>query len=386
MIKIENKTECMGCHACFNKCPRQAIEMVEDDNGFKYPRVNKEKCIECGLCEKVCPIINNYKISNEPEAYAVKNKKDKIREQSSSGGIFTLLSEYVIKNGGVVFGATFDENWNVKHSYAEKIEELKMLRGSKYLQSIIGNTYKQAEEFLKNDRIVLFTGTPCQIEGLKSYLGKEYDKLYTQDIICHGVPSPKVHTKYLEYQKEKFKADKIESLFHRKKATGWKKWNVEIKFSTGKYIETHDKDLYMQAFLRDTILRDSCYDCKFKKKNRISDITLADFWGIQNILPDMDDDKGTSLMIVNSDKGKKIFDNIKSDVNYKKVNFEDAIKYNQSMIKSAKMDKNRDKFFENLDKLEFDKLVKKYTYTPGITKKIVRKIKRLAKKLLKIKR
>ena len=220
MIKIENKTECMGCHACFNKCPKQAIEMVEDEKGFKYPKVNKEKCIECGLCEKVCPIINNRKILNEPKAYAIINKKDEIREKSSSGGIFTLLAEYVIKNGGVVFGAAFDENWNVKHYYVEDIQDINIFRGSKYMQSIIGNTYKQAEEFLKDDRIVLFTGTPCQIEGLKAYLGKEYDKLYTQDIICHGVPSPKVHNIYLEYLKKKFKANKIENISHRDKEVG----------------------------------------------------------------------------------------------------------------------------------------------------------------------
>lgn len=254
------------------------------------------------------------------------------------------------------------------------------------MQSIIGNTYKQAEEFLKDDRIVLFTGTPCQIEGLKAYLGKEYDKLYTQDIICHGVPSPKVHNIYLEYLKKKFKANKIENISHRDKVKGWKNFNTEIKFDTGKYTETHDKDLYMQAFLRDTILRDSCYDCKFKKKNRISDITLADFWGIQNILPEMDDDKGTSLMIINSKKGNNLFENIKNNVKYQEVDFENAIRYNQSMIKSVNMDRNRDKFFENLDKIEFDKLVKKYTYTPWIARRIIRKTKKLIKKLLKIKR
>lgn len=296
------------------------------------------------------------------------------------------MAEYVIKNGGVVFGAAFDENWNVKHYYVEDIQDINIFRGSKYMQSIIGNTYKQAEEFLKDDRIVLFTGTPCQIEGLKAYLGKEYDKLYTQDIICHGVPSPKVHNIYLEYLKKKFKANKIENISHRDKVKGWKNFNTEIKFDTGKYTETHDKDLYMQAFLRDTILRDSCYDCKFKKKNRISDITLADFWGIQNILPEMDDDKGTSLMIINSKKGNNLFENIKNNVKYQEVDFENAIRYNQSMIKSVNMDRNRDKFFENLDKIEFDKLVKKYTYTPGIARRIIRKTKKLIKKLLKIKR
>lgn len=383
MIKIEDKTKCMGCHACFNICPKQAIEMIEDEKGFKYPKVNKEKCINCGLCEKVCPIINNSKNSNQPEAYAVINKNETIREKSSSGGMFTILAEYVIKNGGVVFGAIFDEKWKVKHCYVDRIEDLEKLRTSKYMQSIIGNTYRQAKDFLDSGKIVLFTGTPCQIEGLKTFLGKEYDNLYTQDIICHGVPSPKVHDKYLEYQKNKNKASKIENVTHRVKQKGWRNWSVNIKFNNGVYTQTHDKDLYMQAFLRDTILRDSCYECQFKKKNRISDITLADFWGVDKVLPEIDDDRGISLVILNSSKGKKLFEILKEKIVHKKVNFETAIRYNMNMTKSAKMDPNREKFFDKMEELEFDKLVKKYTYTPGFFKRVLRKIKKLVKIILK---
>ena len=380
MIEITDKTKCMGCHACYNRCPVQAIQMVEDEKGFKYPQVNKEKCINCGLCEKVCPILNQVKVENKPVAYAVKNLEEEIRKQSSSGGMFTLLAESILNDGGVVFGAAFDENWKLKHTYAENVENLSIFRGSKYLQSTIGDTYAKVKEFLNNGRKVMFTGTPCQIEGLKSYLGKESDNLFTQDIICHGVPSSKVHERYLEYLKDRYKSEKIENIVHRTKINGWKNWCVKVALNNSEYIKSHNDDPYMQAFLRNTSLRESCYNCQFKKKHRISDITLADFWGIENVAPEMDDDKGTSLVIVNSEKGKQIFEQIKDKIIYKQVDFEEAIRYNPSMTKSVKPDYNREKFFENLDKMPFDKLVKKYTYTPSIIKRIYWKVKRIAKR------
>lgn len=192
MIKIEDKSKCSGCHACYSICEKKAIIMKEDKKGFKYPSVNKEKCTNCNLCEKVCPILNNQTISNEPIAYACYNKNEKVRLESSSGGIFSLISAEILKKDGVVFGASFNNEFMIEHTCIESIEELYKFRGSKYVQSIIGDTYKKAKEFLKHGKYVLFTGTPCQIEGLLKYLGKDYDNLYTQDIICHGVPSPNV--------------------------------------------------------------------------------------------------------------------------------------------------------------------------------------------------
>ena len=383
MIEIKDKTRCMGCHACYNRCPVQAIEMVEDEKGFKYPQVNKEKCINCGLCERVCPILNQRKVKNTPKAYAVKNKNEEVRDKSSSGGMFSLLAEKVLQDGGVVFGVAFDENWQLKHIYVENIEDLQIFRGSKYLQSIVGETYSKLKDFLIEGRKVMYTGTPCQIEGLKSYLGKEYENLFTQDIICHGVPSPKVHERYLKYLRDKYKTKNIKNIIHRTKINGWKNWCVNIKFDNSEYIKAHEQDPYMQAFLRNTSLRESCYNCQFKKKHRISDITLADFWGIENIAPEMDDNKGTSLVIINSEKGKQIFEQIKDKIIYKQVDFEEAIRYNPSMTTSVKPDPNREKFFDNLDKMPFDELVKKYTYTPGIFKRILWKVKRVVKKIIK---
>ena len=381
MIEITNKTKCCGCHACYNICPKGAIKMQQDEKGFKYPVVDKDKCINCGLCNKVCPIINNKQTNNEPKAYACYNKDLKVRIQSSSGGIFTLLAEEILNKGGVVFGASFNKNFEVEHIKVEKIEELEKLRGSKYTQSNIGEKYKKAKEILEEGRYVLFTGTPCQIEGLKKYLQKDYKRLYTQDIICHGVPSPKVWKKYLEYRENKDN-EKPQNISFRNKDNGWKLFNTKFEYSESEYKENQNKDLYMQAFLKNTSLRDSCYNCSFKKKNRISDITLADFWGIENLLPEMNDNKGISLVIVNSLKGQELFEKIKDNIVFKEVELEDAIQYNKSMIQSVKMDKNREKFFENLDKMEFDKLVKKYTYRRGIIRKILSKIKR---KVLRVK-
>lgn len=381
-----NIDKCNGCHVCFNICPQSAIEMKEDEKGFKYPVIDNEKCTNCGLCERKCPVLNKKENKpNTPKAYACYNKNEEIRLQSSSGGIFTLLAEYILDNNGAIFGAAFDEKFMVKHILVENKKDLDKLRTSKYLQSDIGDIYKQAKELLNNNRLVLFTGTPCQINGLFTYLGKEYDNLYTQDIICHGVPSPKVWKKYLEYRKKKDNADPIKINF-REKTEGWILFSLYFKYADEKkYEKNQTVDLYMQAFLRDACLRDSCYECSFKEKNRKSDITLADFWGIQNVLPEMHDDKGTSLVIVNTEKGQKLYDAIKDKMIYKEVDFEESIKYNTSMYKSVEKNKSRDKFFENLDKLEFDELVKKYAPVkkPSFVRRVLRKCKKIAKKILK---
>ena len=199
MIKIARKEDCTGCHSCYNVCPKKCIDMKFDEEGFLYPSIDSSKCVECGLCEKVCPIIHTIEIENEPIAVGCYNKDEKIRMDSSSGGIFTLLSELVIQYGGVVFGAEFDENYNVRHSYVDNIEDLYKFRGSKYVQSTIGNSYYNAKQFLEQGRQVLFSGTPCQITGLKRYLQKDYDNLICQDIVCHGVPSTNVWEHYKKF-------------------------------------------------------------------------------------------------------------------------------------------------------------------------------------------
>ena len=381
MIVINDNKDCMGCHACSNVCPKDCINMKNDNEGFWYPVVDYNKCIRCGLCEKVCPIINETIVQNKPKAYACYNNNEAIRLESSSGGIFTLIAEYIIDNNGVVFGAGFDEKFSVVHSYVETKEELKKFRGSKYVQSKIENTFKEAKEFLNQGRKVLFTGTPCQIGGLKSYLQREYNNLFCIDIICHGVPSPKVWKKYISYR-EKQSGMLTQRIAFRRKDKGWKRYSVSFSFENeAEYRENFDKDLFMKAFLRNVCLRPSCYKCNFKTLHRQSDITLADFWGVQNILPEMDDDKGTSLIFVNSVKGQAALEKIKDKILYKEIDINEAVKYNSSAVKSVEYNPKREGFFEELEEFSFDELVKKYC-SDSMAVKIKRKVKSILRNML----
>lgn len=379
MEYIVEKNKCCGCHSCVNKCPKGAITMKEDEGGFLYPSIDKSKCVDCGMCKKVCPILRSEK-ENKKEiiTYACYNKNLKDRINSSSGGIFVLLAKQIIKKNGVVFGATFDNEFNVKHSYIETEKDLEKFMGSKYTQSVIGDSYKKVKEFLEKNRFVLFTGTPCQIEGLKSFLQKDYDKLYTQDIICHGVPSPKLWKKYLLFQKNKYN-EQINSISFRNKDNGWEKFQMKIQFDTKIYSQNHSNDIYMKAFLGNICLRDSCYNCSFKKKYRESDITLGDYWGVNNIHPDLNDDKGISVMIVNTPKGNELFEQIKEDIEYVETNVDEAIKYNSAMIKSVVHHKYEKEFMNNIDNMSVELLIKKYMPKPTILKRIVRKIKKMIK-------
>jgi coenzyme F420-reducing hydrogenase beta subunit len=383
VIQIVDKQNCCGCYACYNICPPKCIHMQPDVDGFWYPVVEIDECTECGLCEQVCPILeekleDNYKLL----AYACINNNEAIRLESSSGGLFTLIAEQVIEDGGVVFGANFNENFEVEHSCVELKEELQKLRGSKYVQSSIGETYKQAKQLLKSGKKVLFTGTPCQIAGLKSYLGKEHERLICVDVICYGVPSPEVWKKYVDYRQEKARSTAQRILF-RRKDDGWKRFSVSFLFENNiEYRETLDKDLYMRAFLKNVCLRPSCYACQFKTIHRQSDITLADFWGIQNMLPDMDDDKGTSLIFVNSKAGQAMIEQIADKMQFKEVDINEAIKYNPAAIKSVASNPNRGKFFKELYKLTFEELVKKYC-TDKLSVRIKRRVKSLARAILK---
>ena len=302
--------------------------------------------------------------------------------ESSSGGVFTLIGEQVIAEGGIVIGAEFNIDFNVEHNFVEKIEDLDRLRGSKYVQSRIGSTYVQVRDFLKQGKKVLFTGTPCQIGGLKSFLGQPYENLRCVDIVCHGVPSPYIWKKYVDFR-EKIASSSAQRIAFRRKNEGWKRFSVSFLFKNNtEYREPLNKDLYMKAFLNDVCLRPSCYACEFKTLQRQSDITLADFWGIQNMLPEMDDDKGTSLIFINSETGHALFKEIKDKMIYREVDINQAIIYNPAAIKSANYNSKRESFLKELDLLTFDKLVKKYC-TDGIMVRIKRKAKSLVYKVVK---
>ena len=384
-IEITDPSKCSGCHSCYSVCPSSCISMVPDKEGFLYPTVEEKDCILCGACIKACPIItkNNETGSiDQITAYGAYNKDQSIRQKSSSGGIFTLLAQSIIARGGVVFGASFNEDFSVSHSAALTVEELGKFRGSKYVQSTIGNAYKEAKSYLEQGRDVLFTGTPCQIGGLYSYLKKDYDNLYTQDIICHGVPSPAVWKSYIEQRKKEVDASSVSSVFFKDKRTGWKTYSISIDFGDDKiYSKRASLDTMMKAFLKNLCLRPSCHDCSFKEKVRQSDITLADFWGADSIIPKWDDDKGLSLVIVNSQKGKKMFDSIKEQTEYVQTDFEKAISYNSSMIKSAKPSPLRDRFMSEIQDGDFDAVVNKHLITPKRTLKS--RLKAYIKKILR---
>lgn len=349
MIQITDNHNCCGCSACLQACPKQCISMQQDAEGFLYPQVDASSCIDCGLCEKVCPFINPHEPRTPIHTYAAINNDEQIRMESSSGGIFTILAEKIINDGGAVFGARFDENWQVTIDYTETIDGLAAFRGSKYVQACVGDTYAKCAKFLKAGRKVMYSGTPCQIAGLKHYLRKEYDNLLTVDFVCHGVPSPKVWEKYLH---ELVGTVNVQGVSMRdKQHEGWKRFNFVLDYQKeGKMITLsswHQENDYMNAFLRDMILRPSCYACKARECRSHSDITIADFWGIQSICPTMDDDKGTGLVLIHTAKGEEYmpFDKMK----YNEVTFEEGYRNNTAIFKSAKPWPRRTEFFHQLD-------------------------------------
>lgn len=374
MIVLSSKYDCCGCETCAQRCSHKAIIMTRDKEGFLYPHINIEQCTNCGLCEQVCPIINQAEQKIPIVAYAAKNNDEKTRLLSSSGGIFTLLAEKIIADGGVIFGAKFDEQWNVVHDYVETIEALADFRGSKYVQSRIGDIYISVEQFLKLGRKVLFSGTPCQIAGLKRFLIKDYQNLVCIDIICHGVPSPLVWQKYIQ----QLDIDNITHVKFRDKTNSWKNYEVVVNSGTSEIIrETIRQNVFMKLFLSDLCLRPSCANCPAKAGKSHSDITIADYWGIEHVHPEFDDDKGCNLVIVNSEKGKDLFDSIACDK--LETDFKRAISYNTSYFKSVAEPKYRKFFFDNFDKYGFsiyNKIPQKIRLT------IIRRIVSLAKIVL----
>ena len=346
------KEKCCGCTACVHICPTKCIEMKEDKEGFLYPATDNEKCINCRKCEEVCPIDNIINDNTETNTFVGYNKDEIIRKNSSSGGIFSLVAEWVLSQNGVVFGAAFDENFEVCHIAVETKEELSKLCGSKYVQSRLDNTYPFVKKYLENDRKVLFTGTGCQVAGLKKFLNKDYANLYAVDVLCHGVPSPRIWKMYLDDKKKQYNAtiDKIE---FRNKAFGWKNFSVNIEFSDNqKYCIKFYEDKFMQMFLGNIDLRPSCYNCRFKGFPRISDMTIGDSWGIENYMPDMDDDKGTSVIIVNSLKGKQMLDAFMGSLNLREASLDKVLPITADSRKSVEMHPNRVKFFKGVERDE----------------------------------
>lgn len=338
---------CTACNACFNSCPVGAINMIENKEGFKYPQIDSNKCIKCGLCEKICPAINKKTIEEKDikSVYAV-SANDKIRERSSSGGVFTLLANYILEHDGYVCGAAFSEDFSkVEHIIIDKKEDLYKLQSSKYVQSDIGLVFKEIKALLEENKKVLFSGTPCQVEGLKRYLNKEYKNLLTVDVLCHGAPSPRVWKEYLQ---EISQNREIKNINFRTKDNGWQgPLLLKIKYKNNTIHKAFsNEDSYYQAFLKNLILRKSCETCQFTNLDRPSDITLGDFWGIGKYSRKLNDRKGLSVVVANSNKGKEIISKINHKfVIYKEVPIKYAIKGNPVLKKPCKTHKERENFF-----------------------------------------
>lgn len=347
-IDLLNKHyRCTGCRMCAQICPVKAINMKENEEGFFEPIINKKKCIKCGLCLKRCPQLNDVEIVDKidnTKVLAVKNRNLKELKKSSSGGIFSVLARYVIENNGAVYGACFNDKFKLEHIRIEKQESIYKLRGSKYLQSNIQNTFELVKSDLNNDINVLYVGTPCQIAGLKNYLGKSYDNLLLIDILCHGVPSQKIFDEYIAWLGKKNKSKVIGYDFRNKEKSVWELGYIpKINFENGKskYIYGNS-DIYITSFLNGNTLMEACYNCKYTNKERISDITIGDFWGVNEIYPELYDEKGISLVLINTVKGNKVISDIKSDIFIKEIEIERVLKYAQPLCKTIERPRNRD--------------------------------------------
>lgn len=388
-ILIQNDCDCYGCKGCLNICPKKAIKMEKNKEGFLYPIVDENKCINCGLCLKVCPILNNIKNKDklkEPSCYAAKIKNKKIQRNSSSGGIFSAIANYVLDQNGIVYGSTLDKNHQVYHIGIENKNELKKIMGSKYVYSDLNDIFLSVRKNLKDNKLVLFSGVPCQIAALKLFLQKDYDNLITVEVICHGTPNQELFEKYIEYLENKYKFKIINYEFRSKKYVNWGNMCVNIVAKhkneiINKPIES-SIDWYYYSFLRSKNYRETCYTCQFARKQRIADFTLGDFWGIRDVSKEFNDPNGVSAVMLNTKKAKAIFNEIDNNINYMTVSFEDISNKNEQLKNPSRRPKERDNWYDGInDKNYIKKRYKKFIYKRFFIAKVKRYIKKILKRL-----
>lgn len=380
MVIYNEKKNCCGCTACMNVCPVNAITMIPDKEGFLYPYINQEKCNNCGLCRKVCSFNDGYKHDSETpiNVYAVKHKSEEERVTSRSGGMFVALSDEILNNRGIVYGAEMDKNLYVLHKRVSTREDIHSLKGSKYVQSDMTDMFNQVKSDLIDQREVLFSGTPCQISGLRSFLGENFntEKLILCDIVCHGTPSPLIYEEYIKYFEKKHKHEIIKFDF-RDKTFGWDKHFESMWLDNGQKITQR---YYTDLFYQHIIFRPACANCKFANLRRPSDITLADFWGIDKAVPGFNDNKGISLVFINSDKGKQIFELIKDKVHYIESKIEDCMQPNLRSPSTPAT--NRIDFWDDYQIKGFNYIMEHYT-NYKLTTKYTRKTKSLFNKIFR---
>lgn len=373
-----SKNECCGCSACEQICPKNAIKMTADNEGFLYPEIDSSLCVECGACKKVCAFQNGCVKNHSQKAYAVKHKNLDTRMTSRSGGVFIAISDYILDRNGSVYGAAFDDDFSVCHIRTTTKSERDRLKGSKYVQSDVKDTFSSVKDDLKNGMYVLFSGTACQVAGLKNYLGKtDTSKLYTCDLVCHGVPSPKIWIEYLDYCERKFKG-KVTNADFRDKTIGWNTHKEAVWIDNQKHILKG----YTYLFYENEIERPSCYNCKYSNLERPADFTLADFWGIDRLVSGFNDNKGVSLLLVNTDRGAELFDTVKNDVDYAECDIEKSIEPNPNLYKATDKPASREAFWLYYHKKGFVKTYKKY-YNKIVIKKIKKIISLKIKSILR---
>lgn len=357
---IKPTDSCTGCLACCQSCPTNCISAKTSEEGFLYPEIDIDRCINCGKCEKSCPLDKTSPSRQSPSAFAAASYDDSTRTVSSSGGVFSLIAEKIISKGGHVFGAAFDKDFSVIHKSVSDVENLADLRGSKYLQSNISNTFSEAKSLLDSGKPVLFSGTPCQIAGLRSFLGREYDNLICQDIICHSVPSPKVWKHYLSLLT---RGEKPIAVHFRDKSEDWENYTLTVTTESGKTIRSPGKtDPYIRAFISGLESRKSCSSCRFRRGKSGSDITLADCWGVKRFSPESYDKNGVSLVFVNSEKGRKIFGSISDNCRIKAVDYIAATEANPAALYPSEAHRKRNRFLrESVNTETCDKFMKLYS-------------------------
>ncbi len=365
MIKILNKEKCSGCGACAQSCSLNCIQLKTDKEGFWYPSVDTNICVNCGRCEKVCPCLNesvSAKIGNT-EVLGVKNNSDEVRFNSSSGGVFTALAKQIFNMNGIVFGVAMSaDNKTAHHIQINSIEEIHRLQGSKYIQSEVGNAYIETKNHLDNGKFVLFSGAPCQIKALNLFLGKEYDNLITAEVICHGVPSTLLWHKYVNYI-ESTTGSIIEKVNFRSKKYGWKSFGTAYCDRNRKYVfKFHFEDPFFRLFLKNICLRPSCYDCLAKDGKSGADISLGDFWGIEKVAPNFDDNRGVSMVLIHTKKGRVFFDSVAEDFEFldHSLEYDFAVQCNPAIACSPKYHASRNVFFNDMNTMSFKQLSTKY--------------------------
>lgn len=361
MLKLNSKYDCCGCTACASICKYNAITMETDEEGFLYPLINSERCTDCGICEKVCPIIHYDTLKDTPQTplvIALHNNNEEIWESSSSGGAFAEFVSHTIQSNGIVFGAVFDKNFKVIHKKATNISEALKFRGSKYVQSDLTNIFQEIKHELNQGKEVLFSGTPCQVNGLKRYLRKDYANLFTIDILCHGVPSPKIFQEYINFIKQNTDF-KLTDIFMKDKTFGWGYQKVRLYFGkNASQFNTVLSNLWNKIYYSHLATRPACHSCRFTNYRRPGDITIGDFWGIEKFHPNFTSTKGISLVLINSPQGITKWNIVKNNFTYIESNIHECQQPN--LLHPVIEPKNKEKFWNDYHNMPFAELMKKY--------------------------